>query len=377
MKEITITKDDLSFLSIIGSREYSGNTLESKCTPEEINRFKLFKAKTKMLATYFKDIYDNNYGPFEIAYPTGNDIAIGGTKLKKIWSACCKGNRLKQYAAQLMFHFNRELKSLDVGFAFGSASSHHLSINERSKAESALKSLGNELNKTINQNKFIREKYFKLFDLGFEAFYKGKRFAEGEWLDGINHDPTSAVIITRMYPNSYGEINISDIDANVSLVVGLMNAFDEDAAQREKRIRKPLTPEQYAKQAERRAMIGKKGELFIMDKEKKRLEDSGIIREGYPEHSSLISDSFGYDIKSLNARSEDIFIEVKTTTGQKEDPKSKEFNISKSEYKYYEDNKQNYKLYRVYDVEDNQSYDEVNMDNVQLLPSGGYIVKYA
>ncbi len=68
---------------------------------------------------------------------------------------------------------------------------------------------------------------------------------------------------------------------------------------------KPLTPEQRAKQAERRAIIGHKGEVFVMKSEKQKLTELGLATNGYPKHVALESMSYGYDILSKDENGED------------------------------------------------------------------------
>jgi hypothetical protein len=375
MAPIILTKEDLVLINDLGRRKYKNNTLKSNATLEEQASYKEILNKMRMLAEYFKVKYERDFGPFEVGAPTGNPIAIGGTTLKNIWSGLYKGNTNKQYAAQIMFHLNRDKMCLNVGFAFGSASSHHLDGEEKNKLEKELERLGIVLHSSIEQNQLMRETYDTLFELGFEAYCNSDKVLSDEWLRTIQTNPEGSNIIRRIYPNQDGIIETSEIDSDIISVIPLMCAFDKYKDGNKKTYKKPLTPEQYAKQAERRAYIGMKGELFIMDQEEKKLSALKIRKTGYPEHVSLISNNFGYDILSLNEKQEDLLIEVKTTTIGRGNPKSREFNISAREYNTYEENKEKYKLYRVYDIEGNPESEEIDLSTVIKEPDG-YLIKY-
>jgi hypothetical protein len=99
------------------------------------------------------------------------------------------------------------------------------------------------------------------------------------------------------------------------------------------------------------ARIGKKGELIVLDFEKKRLAS-----EGHKESIRLIkyraedSDSYGYDIKSFifeKKMRESIYIEVKATTS----PSDIDFFISKNEVVKSNEYGKFYFLFRVFDCD--------------------------
>ena len=130
---------------------------------------------------------------------------------------------------------------------------------------------------------------------------------------------------------------------------------------------KPLSPEQRAKQAERRALIGAKGEEFVFNKEKKRLERLGIDFNQYLVHLASISDNYGCDIKSCDENHDEIFIEVKTTTRTKGDFGANRFHMSANEYDFYSRNKMRYRLIRVYDIEgENPIMETVDLDTTKI-----------
>jgi hypothetical protein len=138
---------------------------------------------------------------------------------------------------------------------------------------------------------------------------------------------------------------------------------------------KPLTPEQRAKQAERWAQIGQKGELYVMEYEQNRLRDFGITLDNYPKHIALESMHYGYDILSLDESRNEIYIEVKTTTRTREDLNSRKFFISTNELDVFSKHKQRYKLYRVYDIESTPSIEILDLNLLTTKPDG-YIVEY-
>lgn len=138
----------------------------------------------------------------------------------------------------------------------------------------------------------------------------------------------------------------------------------------------PQTPEQRAKRAERLAQIGLEGELFILRQEENKLRKQNLpLNNKYPRHVALESDSFGYDILSLNEQGEEVFIEVKTTTCKKEDLGAKSFFLSSHEFAFYKHHKVQYKLYRVYDIENFPYYEELNIEDMEVIPDG-FIMRY-
>ena len=92
--------------------------------------------------------------------------------------------------------------------------------------------------------------------------------------------------------------------------------------------------------------IGDKGELYIMDYEKERLQkiNKNELIDNI-KHVSLSNDSAGYDILSYNEDGTERFIEVKTTKG----PIGTDFYISPGELKFSKENEKNFYIYRVYE----------------------------
>lgn len=369
-----ITKSDLLLINNLSKRTYSDNKLLSNANENEKEELDKIKKKLKELAVFFSEKYGNSYGPFETSVVTGNDIAIGGTRFKRVWSGIFKGAENKQYAAQISFVLNPNESCLDVGFYFGRASGHSRNKEERQRLQGQLKNLGNSLSNSIINNENFKQKYFELFDFGFSAYSGGDHVTSDKWFDLIKANTKSSQIIAKIYPNDFDIIEHSTIDSFVSQVIFLMGGISAENITLIPSI-KPLTPEQRAKQAERLAEIGTKGELYIMKIEKDKLESLGLNCVNYPRHVALESPIFGYDIFSLNENNEEIMIEVKTTTRKKEDIISRQFLISSNEYKIYESNKSHFKLYRVYDIENTPSLEILDMENMEK-EADGYICKY-
>lgn len=369
-----ITKADLVLINNLSSRTYTDNKLLSNASEQEKAQLKKIKKKLKDLSKYFAQKYEETYGPFETSIATGNDIAIGGIKFKRIWSGIFKGAENKQYASQVSFVMDPVESCLNVGFYFGRASGHSRNKEERTRLGKQLKDLGISLSNTIKENKQFREKYFDLFEYGFTAYSGGEKVTNHEWIEDIKEKTKSSQIIVKIYPNDFDIIENSTIDSFVSQVIFLMGGILNKDSNSTPLI-KPLTPEQRAKQAQRLAEIGNKGELFIMGKELEKIENLGLNDSDYPKHVALESTTYGYDILSINENNEEIYIEVKTTTRSKKDVNSKQFFISMNEWNVYNNNKSKFKLYRVYDIENSPSYEELNLEIVQKI-SDGYICKY-
>lgn len=369
-----ITKKDLELINSLSKREYKDNTLLSNASEEEKQYLTKIRNKLKILTEYFAHKYNSSYGPFETSVSSGNPLAIGGKRLNRVWSGMFKGTSNKQYSAQISFVMNPSEICLDVGFCFGRASGHSHGKKKRYELENALKSLGMSLSEAITTNSDMKEKYNSLFDFGFSTYSNGKAVLPDEWYNIIKVDTKNSQIIAKIYPDDFDIIENSSIDFFVSQIIFLMSAIKQTSTNKISNII-PLTPEQQAKRAERLAQIGLKGELFIMNSEKIKLEQAGITDTHYPKHVALESMNFGYDIVSIDENEDEIFIEVKTTTRKKEDINSKIFFMSSNEFDTYLRNKKSYKLYRVYDIENEPSYEEIDLEFVNKRPDG-FIVEY-
>lgn len=104
----------------------------------------------------------------------------------------------------------------------------------------------------------------------------------------------------------------------------------------------------YIRKQIRENKLGLIGELMVLEYETKRLIKLG--RDDLIQHIKHISkdegDAAGFDILSFDEYGNEIYIEVKTTTGNQDTP----FFISQNELAFSVKNSENYYLYRVYNL---------------------------
>ncbi|RZJ81421.1 MAG: DUF3883 domain-containing protein [Flavobacterium sp.] len=366
MQDLAILKSDIELIKKLSSRKYP-KSLKGLISPVEEQSFKKLQEKLKTISDKTKHQYDTYYGPFNSERSKGNPVNRAGA-LRRVWSGVYKGAANKQYAAQISLVINTEAGGLDIGFYFGRTSAMGLSNDQRDHLEGQLKQLGKLLYYEVENNILIKEAFNKLIELGFTTETKNKRVSPSVWLKEINESPSHSSITITVKPDDNNMVSFSTIDAYIALVMPLMISFPENISTEnsisKNKLPKPLTPEQRAKQAEMRALIGIKGEELVFAFEKQRLSVANLITTGYPSHQSLISDVFHYDILSRDSDS-DIFIEVKTTTRQKKDAYSKIFYMSNHEYKFFQDNIKNFRLYRVYDVYGEPEIEIIDISNIK------------
>lgn len=369
---VPITKEELVLINELSARTYTGISLSSNTTEIERERFNDIKVKLGGIADYFATKYNLSYGPFQTnVSPEANPMTRGNT-LNHVWSTLFKGAPNKQYAAQISFVLDRQNPCLNVGFYFGRASTHSLNQLQRGNLETTLANLGISLSEAIIGNFAFRTSYEALFDFGFTAYSNANSVLPERWPIEIRTNPSNSQITAKLYPNDFGVIENSTIDAYIAQVIFLMSAIDFANVIP---IIQPLTAEQRAKQAERNAQIGYEGEMFIFNNEILKLQASEINSVGYPRHVALESTHYGYDILSLDENGDEIFIEVKTTTRKREDEYSRKFYISNHEFETLNENKLKYKIYRVYDIGNTPSFDQINIETV-TMEADGFIFRY-
>jgi len=370
-----ITREDLILINDLSARTYTGLSLSTNTTDIERNQFNAIKVKLKGISDYFATKYNLSYGPFKTnVSPEFNPMTRGNT-LNHVWSTLFKGATNKQYAAQISFVMDRQNPCLNVGFYFGRASTRSKDEAQKTILATILTNLGISLSDAITDNIEFQTSYNTLFDFGFTAYSNGTSVLPNIWHNAIRTQAKDSQITAKIYPNDFGVIENSTIDSYVSQVIFLMSAINAPNVTYTTPIIKPLTAEQRAKQAERNAQIGLEGEIFVFKKEILKLQEAGITRAGYPRHVALESTHYGYDILSLDNSENEIFIEVKTTTRKSADPYSRNFFISSHEFEIYTQNKRRYKLQRVYDIENNASVEEIDLETV-TKNADGYIITY-
>ena len=329
---------------------------------------KAIRNKLRAIVSQLFEKFNAEYGDFQIATSSGNPLSRGGV-VNRPWATLYKGSDRKQYAAQITIGIDADAGCLDVGFYFGKASSHDIVGREKIKYEKIQEVIAQKIVNNIRANAEISCRYNSLGDLGFIYSSNHKSVTSNQWLIDAFASPKQCQIYAQIYPDSEDRvINFSTIDYFVSQIIFLMKCIDSS-----KVLLPPLTPEQWAKKAELLAMIGYEGELFVLKKEKEKVKLFGFS-ESLVKHMSLISDSYGYDIASVNNKKEEIYIEVKTTTRLKSDPEAQKFFLSNNEYQFYSSHKDRYKLVRVFGIRSAKpEMIEVDMSSISITPNG-YVV---
>lgn len=123
----------------------------------------------------------------------------------------------------------------------------------------------------------------------------------------------------------------------------------------------------WEKEYRRSQRLGAQGEKFIKRQEQLKLKNADL--ELKSENVEKVLDGMGYDIHSFDLNGRDIFIEVKTTTGNNKTP----FYISENEKAFCEMNKSKYFIYRVYNFDrDLQKGDYFILNGEELAKRGNF-----
>ena len=362
-RDSVLEYDDIAQVKKLKATKYANNSMG-----RDGEHIKAIRHKLRAIVTQLHEKYNVGYGNFHIATSSGNPLSRGGG-VNRPWATLYKGSDRKQYAAQITIGIDADAGCLDVGFYFGKASSHDIVGDERIQYEKTEKAIAQKIVSNIRANSEISCRYNCLGDLGFIYSSDHKSVTSDQWLIDAIANPKQCQIYAQIYPDKEDKvINFSTINYFVSQIIFLMKCIDSS-----KVLLPPLTPEQWAKKAELLALIGYEGELFVLQKEKEKVKSFGFS-ESHVKHMSLISDSFGYDIASVNKKKEEIYIEVKTTTRIKSDPEAQKFFLSSNEYQFYSSHKDRYKLVRVFGIRsDKPEMIEVDMNKVSIV-SNGYII---
>ncbi len=360
---ILLNKSDIETYLELSRNKYSNNTMGN-----DGEKIKILRSKLKNTLSHLQNKYNTSYGPFILAGSSGNPLSRSGS-VNFPWAALCKGSEKKQYAAQIGISFNKESRCINVGFSFGRASSHALNDTERLKHEKDFSKIARILVKNIEHNEEVKTRYNTLEDLGFHYYYNDEIVTSSKWLQSAASEPNKCKIIAHIYTDDNNTIEFSTIDAYIAQIIFLMKCIDGNCS-----FLPPLTPKQWARMAEEMSIIGYEGELIALEYEKERIKKLGYDNSCV-KHVSMISDSFGYDILSKDEDNNDLYIEVKSTTRIQSDPMASEFYLSCNEYQFYLNNKNKYRLYRVFGVRSNNpTIIEINMDCITISPKD-YLVK--
>lgn len=128
----------------------------------------------------------------------------------------------------------------------------------------------------------------------------------------------------------------------------------KERSQKFKRMTMPIIKKtDWIEKAREDAITGLVGEELVIEHEQERLTKLGLYDEAEKiKHMSIVSDSFGYDIKSFdldeNGKVVDLFIEVKATTLSYDS----EFFVSRNELEKSKQLNKNYAIYRIYNSND-------------------------
>lgn len=106
----------------------------------------------------------------------------------------------------------------------------------------------------------------------------------------------------------------------------------------------------YLQLEERRQEVGEKGEQFVYEREKLRLKNAGSEYANFVSRSPAKDPRNGYDIDSFTENGEKIYVEVKSTTGNWNEP----FYMTANEREKAIEIRKNggiYQVHRVYNIE--------------------------
>jgi hypothetical protein len=105
----------------------------------------------------------------------------------------------------------------------------------------------------------------------------------------------------------------------------------------------------YLEKAREQHQTGLRGEQLALEMERKRLLDLNLNPNDYIKWRSVESDSYGYDIESVDYKGNElvkIYIEVKST----KDVKDTSFFVSKNEVEVSKMKKDQYRIFRIFDL---------------------------
>lgn len=195
-----------------------------------------------------------------------------------------------------------------------------------------------------------------------------------EWLNSIINHPHKCEIYAKLHPdNKNKEITYSQIDFYAKQLLFLISCFRNGG---HIPLVPPPSPAERALQAEKLAEIGVRGEQFILEREQEKLDRLGLLDKDYPKHVALISDSYGYDILSRDEQGKELYIEVKTTTRKEGEWGANRFYLSAREYAFYREHKEQYRLYRVHDINGTPTFTVFSdLDKLELQPDS-YVAQY-
>lgn len=369
-----ITYNDYTFLQDLCQRNYTNNSMLSMASKKEHDRYIGIQTTLKKLTYEFWKEFFNSDTAIKRSGSTGNPLHRSG-KLKWPWSCVYKGNN-KQYGAQISIIFEPSQDCMKVGFFFGGASRHNLSMKEKIKEMKNMKLMAHNLNETIVKNSELLEQFISLESLGFVFSADGKENLDPlQWLNCIERNPIYAQITASIPLVNTCVITIDSFKDYYSQIVFLLKSINSNVASGQKNKRYHIDSDTRKRRMDILERIGKVGEEFIMQEEKKKLKNLSLSKSGYPIQVSLYDDSCGYDILSLDENGKNIYIEVKSTVLLEGQTNTNRFFMSDNEWQTYQLKKGQYILYRVYGVGGELRCEKIDLSKVNKKPLN-YIVDY-
>lgn len=372
MGKNVLTINDISFLYKLCKRNYSGNTMKSNASSEEKNSYdNIKKTMRSILQEIGNEIFTEEN--FHIGGTSGNPLTRSG-RLGLPW-ACIYKTKNKQYGPQISLIIHKD--GIRFGFFFGCASSHGLTKAENDKRLNEFKLLSKGLHDKIVSSEGLKVDFEQLSELGFTYFKKNQEVSSYEWLNQIANDPSDCSITIYYDLKKNTSIDSDILKSYCYSILFLYNAVDVQGTKKENCHKRNfhLSLRERFHKLELLKDIGDAGEHFIFDKEKEKIIRLGYGYSKYPELKSEKDDSCGYDILSLDDKGNEIFIEVKTTLKKRSDSSAKQFFMSGNEWNTYKNNINNYRLYRVYDVNLTPEYEEIDLSKVNII-SHDYTIFY-
>ena len=371
----TVTQTEIILIKRLDALIYPNNTIESIVDTHDKDALKLVRNKFQVIADYINGTFGPIFGPFHVENTNRNPVGMKH-KLRRIWSCVFKGNTNKQYAAQIITGIDPTTETVDIGFSFGQAAAKIDDPERRATLQGRLYRLGQIMHEAIVSDPAVLIQLNDLLDMGFKCQIEGKLVNLEEWICNLIISPKFSSITIRLSPEESGLVSAELMKYYITACIPLMSIFPFEAKPDKKGhkfLPRPRTPEERSREAFLKTKIGLEGEKFALDYEKKSLARLKLVNKGYPKHMAAVSDAYHYDILSLDEIGK-IYIEVKATARMHGDPYAEMCFMSASEYQFFQDHPETYRIYRVYDVFGLPILIQLDLENI-LFETEGYRIR--
>ena len=188
----------------------------------------------------------------------------------------------------------------------------------------------------------------------YDTIYENMRpYSYDDIIDSVVNNEDSDLVMSDMADQIMAEALLESADEDQVGIMTLEEVELPTASPRSfTKIRRGIVKKQdYIKKAIEDTKTGLFGERLVLAFERDRLKNLGL--DDYVSKIRWVSkesDSYGYDLESYDLINDKVvkrYIEVKTT----KQAKQSEFFISRNEVNFSKENKSNYWLYRVFDLE--------------------------